>query len=183
MTLRAVENPQRKQGPFRTPRLRLKPTAPQSGYVDGAWWPRSDDLSAELPDLLAVLSVRLGRIERVLYRLSDWRSAPRKLDAGGGPVKLDGYERQPISTVSLLGSGFRRLDLLVVMRAAHPSDETCVDRLLGIQPRVRISLDRAGVAQQRWASGISKPRSAFPNSLPAKASEEWDAGDIARDRI
>ncbi|EFG78736.1 hypothetical protein HMPREF0591_1362 [Mycobacterium parascrofulaceum ATCC BAA-614] len=174
----------------------MKPTAPQSGYVDGAWWPRSDDLSAELPDLLAVLSVRLGRIERVLYRLSDWRSAPRKLDAGGGPVKLDGYERQPISTVSLLGSGFRRLDLLVVavcadasdahatmMRAAHPSDETCVDRLLGIQPRVRISLDRAGVAQQRWASGISKPRSAFPNSHPAKASEEWDAGDIARDRI
>ncbi len=181
MTLRAVENPQRKQGPFRTPRFRLKPTAPQSGYVDGAWWPRSDDLSAELPDLLAVLSVRLGRIERVLYRLSDWRSAPRKLDAGGGPVKLDGYERQPISTVSLLGSGFRRLDLLVVavcadasdahatmMRAAHPSDETCVDRLLGIQPRVRISLDRAGVAQQRWASGISKPRSAFPNSHPGK---------------
>ncbi|WP_459956134.1 DUF5994 family protein, partial [Mycobacterium avium] len=27
--------------PARTPRLRLKPKAPQSGYVDGAWWPRS----------------------------------------------------------------------------------------------------------------------------------------------
>ncbi len=40
-----------------TPRLRLKPKAPQSGYVDGAWWPYSDDLTAELPDLLAVLSV------------------------------------------------------------------------------------------------------------------------------
>ena len=30
--------------PEHTPRLRLKPKAPQSGYVDGAWWPRSDDL-------------------------------------------------------------------------------------------------------------------------------------------
>lgn len=52
--------------PARTPRLRLKPKAPQSGYVDGAWWPHSDDLRSELPDLLAVLSVRLGRIDRVL---------------------------------------------------------------------------------------------------------------------
>ena len=49
--------------PEHTPRLRLKPKAPQTGYVDGAWWPRSDDLTTELPDLLAVLSVRLGPIE------------------------------------------------------------------------------------------------------------------------
>ena len=27
--------------PVHTPRLRLKPKAPQSGYVDGAWWPHS----------------------------------------------------------------------------------------------------------------------------------------------
>jgi hypothetical protein len=26
--------------PEHTPRLRLKPKAPQTGYVDGAWWPR-----------------------------------------------------------------------------------------------------------------------------------------------
>ena len=30
-------------------RLRLKPKAPRTGYVDGAWWPRSHDLAAELP--------------------------------------------------------------------------------------------------------------------------------------
>ncbi len=49
--------------PKTRPRLRLKPKAPTTGYVDGAWWPRSDDLAIELPDLLAVLSVRLGDIE------------------------------------------------------------------------------------------------------------------------
>jgi Family of unknown function (DUF5994) len=37
--------------PEHTPRLRLKPKAPQSGYVDGAWWPHSEDLTAERPDL------------------------------------------------------------------------------------------------------------------------------------
>jgi hypothetical protein len=44
--------------PVHTPRLRLKPKAPQSGYVDGAWWPHSEDLTAELPDLLSVLSAQ-----------------------------------------------------------------------------------------------------------------------------
>ena len=38
--------------PKTRPRLRLKPKAPTTGYVDGAWWPRSDDLAIELPDLL-----------------------------------------------------------------------------------------------------------------------------------
>ena len=36
--------------PQHTPRLRLKPEAPHSGYVDGAWWPRSDDLTTVLPE-------------------------------------------------------------------------------------------------------------------------------------
>jgi Family of unknown function (DUF5994) len=196
MTLHVVENSQRPQGPFRTPRLRLKPKAPRIGFVDGAWWPRGDDLSAELPDLLAVLSVRLGHVERVLYRMSEWRPAPRKLYVGGTAVKLDGYKRQPTSTISLLGPGFRRLDLLLVavhadasdahatmMRAAHPSDGTRVDSLLGIEPRVRISLDRASIAQQRWESESSKPHTAFPNTHPATASEKQDTGDIVRDRI
>src|ERR1700684_3652507 len=58
--------------PAQTPRLRLKPKAPQSGYVDGAWWPHSDELMAELPDLLSVLSVRLGPISRVMYNVNEW---------------------------------------------------------------------------------------------------------------
>lgn len=35
--------------PEKTPRLRLKPKAPTTGYVDGAWWPHSADLPTELP--------------------------------------------------------------------------------------------------------------------------------------
>ena len=85
--------------PQHTPRLWLKPKAPHSGYVDGAWWPHSDDLTTELPDLLAVLSVRLGRIDRVLYKLYDWAKAPARLATGGRAVRLDGYRLQPPNTV------------------------------------------------------------------------------------
>ena len=63
--------------PRQTLRLKLKPKAPTTGYVDGAWWPRSRDLSAELPALLAVLAVRLGRVQRVSFNLTDWDATPR----------------------------------------------------------------------------------------------------------
>src|SRR2546429_6174405 len=57
--------------PVTEPRLRLKPAAPVTGYVDGAWWPRNRDLSAELPSLLAALGSRLARIVRGTYQLGE----------------------------------------------------------------------------------------------------------------
>ena len=67
-----------------TPRLRLKPKGPPSGHVDGAWWPRSDDLTTELPDLIAVLSFRLGEIDRVTYNFNEWIEAPAQFTTGAG---------------------------------------------------------------------------------------------------
>jgi hypothetical protein len=129
--------------PEYTPRLRLKPKAPRSGFVDGAWWPRSDDLTTELPDLLAVLSVRLGPIERVMYNLGEWAIAPRKAVVGERVVRLDGYRRQPINTLEVLGANRGRIVLLVVppatapdqahatmMAAAAPNNDAPVDGLL-----------------------------------------------------
>jgi len=130
-------------GPETTPRLRLKPKAPTSGYVDGAWWPHSEDLETELPDLLAVLSVRLGSIDRVLYNLADWTAAPVKFSTGGGMVRLSGYHRQPGKTVEIIGRNRTKLVLLVVpartepehahsimMAAAAPDDASTIDGLL-----------------------------------------------------
>ena len=136
--------------PEHTPRLRLKPKAPLSGYVDGAWWPRSDDLAAELPDLLAVLSVRLGRIDRVMYNVNEWAKASAKLATGGRAVRLDGYRLQPINTVEVLGLNRNKIALLVVppnadpdeahttlMAAAAPGNDSTVDSLLTISARDR----------------------------------------------
>jgi uncharacterized protein DUF5994 len=153
MTLRQdrTDTGQRSAPPDHTPRLRLKPKAPRSGHVDGAWWPRSDDLAAELPDLLAVLSVRLGRIDRVMYNLNEWVTPSRKLATGGRRVRLDGYRRQPANTLEVLGLNRNRILLLVVppnadpdkahatlMAAAAPSNKSTVDSLL------MVSVESAG---------------------------------------
>ena len=147
MTLKQdrTETGQRSAPPDHTPRLRLKPKAPHSGHVDGAWWPRSDDLATELPDLLAVLSVRLGRIDRVLYNLNEWAKSLPKLATGGRLVRLDGYLRQPTNTIEVLGLTGGRIALLVVppytdadlaheamMTAAAPNDTSMVGNLLAI---------------------------------------------------
>ena len=108
--------------PAHTPRLRLKPKAPQSGFVDGAWWPHSEDLTAELPDLLSVLSVRLGPISRVIYNLSEWANPPAKFATGERTVRLDGYRIQPVNTIEVLGLNRKRIVLLVVSPQADPDD-------------------------------------------------------------
>ncbi|SES41500.1 DUF5994 family protein [Lentzea albida] len=95
-------------------RLRLRPKALATGYVDGAWWPRSRDLAAELPALLAVLTVRLGEIPRVSYNLTEWESAPSEVAAGGVRVRLSGFWSRPPHTVDVVAADRRRLTLLLV---------------------------------------------------------------------
>lgn len=123
MTLKAdqAESSARHAPPEHTPRLRLKAKAPQSGYVDGAWWPHGDDLAAELPDLLSVLSVRLGPIGRVIYNVTEWSTAPTRLLIGRRTVRLDGYRRQPVNTVEVIGINRTKMVLLVVSPHAEPA--------------------------------------------------------------
>ncbi|ORA23960.1 DUF5994 family protein [Mycobacterium aquaticum] len=108
--------------PEHTPRLRLKPKASHSGYVDGAWWPHTTDLSTELPDLLAVLSIRLGRIDRVLYNVGEWSKAPTKLATCGRRVRLDGYQRQPVNTIEVVGHDRAKIVLLTVPAGTDPAE-------------------------------------------------------------
>jgi len=100
--------------PRQTPRLKLKPKAPATGSVDGAWWPRSLDLSAELPALLAVLAIRLGQIPRVSYNLTAWDTAPRRIQVDGQTVRLGGFHSQNPHTVDVIGLDGRRITLLVL---------------------------------------------------------------------
>jgi len=95
-------------------RLRLRPKALTTGYVDGAWWPRSRDLAAELPALLAVLAVRLGEIPRVSYNLAEWDTAPRRIVVAGNLVRLSGFWSRPVHTVDVVAGDRRRLTLLLV---------------------------------------------------------------------
>lgn len=102
-------------------RLRLRPEAPTPGQVDGAWWPRSRDLAAELPALLAALAVRLGDILRVNYNLTEWNSAPRRVVGGGRQIRLDGFISRPAHTVDLVAAERHRLTLLLVPSNTDPA--------------------------------------------------------------
>lgn len=113
--------------PTRSVRWSVKPESPTpSGYVDGAWWPRSRELADELPPLLAALAERLGHVERVSHHLGDWAAAPRRIGTGGAAVRVGGYRQQAAGTIDVEGPT-RRLTLLVVPPEA---DAGTADRAL-----------------------------------------------------
>ena len=94
-------------------RLRLKPDAPTTGVVDGAWWPASRDLAAELPHVVAALATRLGPVERVNYNLDVWQAAPRRIRIDGRVVRMGGFRSQAPELLKVSVER-RMLTLLVV---------------------------------------------------------------------
>ncbi len=149
----------------RARRVSLKPDGPTTGYVDGAWWPGSRDLSVELPALLAMLATRLGWVEQVTYNLTVWDPSPRRLVLDGGVVRLGGFRSQPADTVTAIGNGGqRRLTLLVVpprtdpvtadrvlARASRPGNAENIETLLSPARVAGTGSANGGAsATQRW---------------------------------
>lgn len=96
-------------------RLRLAPRAGLPRPIDGAWWPRSYDLLAELPCLLAGLPREWGHVTSVTVNGATWSAAPGRILVSNQVVRL---HRNPAAsaphTIVLLAPGQGRWDLLVV---------------------------------------------------------------------
>lgn len=104
-------------------RLALKPMGATSvsGYVDGAWWPRSLNLTVEITDLVAQLADRWGAVDRVSYDQAAWTPAARRVTVGGRRIRLDGFRgRRPTDVVHVLGAG-RPASTLLVIRPTTPA--------------------------------------------------------------
>ncbi|GLX42225.1 hypothetical protein Sros01_82970 [Streptomyces roseochromogenus] len=69
--------------------LRLETTQSRQGLLDGAWWPRSRDVTIELPALITALTAHLGPITRVGLDTSAWQDVPTRLVIDGQVVHLD----------------------------------------------------------------------------------------------
>lgn len=69
--------------------LRLETTQSRQGLLDGAWWPRSRDVTIELPALITALTAHLGPIMRVGLDASAWGDVPTRLVIDGQVVHLD----------------------------------------------------------------------------------------------
>lgn len=83
--------------------------------IDGAWWPRSYDLLAELPRLLAGLPHAWGHITSVTVNGSTWSAVPGRMLAFNQVVRLHRtVATSAPHTIVLLAPGCGRWDLLVV---------------------------------------------------------------------
>ena len=96
-------------------RLQLDPDGPAEPYLDGAWWPRSTELSAELPPLLIALSAQLGPIALIGYRRDAWNPAPDQLDLDGHAVHLQGFVSPGPPTLVVVDDRGRRVTVRVVL--------------------------------------------------------------------
>ncbi|MER5214078.1 DUF5994 family protein [Streptomyces sp. NPDC002838] len=96
-------------------RLRLAPRGGMPRPVDGAWWPRSYDLLAELPQLLAGLPLAWGHISSVTVNGATWSATPGRMLVFNQVVRLRrALAASAPHTVVLLAPGRGRWDLLVV---------------------------------------------------------------------
>ena len=100
-------------------RLELKPDRHDPTVLDGGWWPRSEDLATELPELIRALDERHGRTRRIMLGAADWTAGrPRQLVFGapqnGRIVHLGWFATQPAGLLTAISATGERTDLLTV---------------------------------------------------------------------
>ncbi|MEU6974626.1 MULTISPECIES: DUF5994 family protein [unclassified Streptomyces] len=103
-------------------RLSLTPKTTLAGRLDGAWWPSSRDLTAELPALVGALEGRWGRITRVLVNPGHWPVVPHKVAVTGGhALHVGWFTEQDPDKIILLSYTTGRCDLLVIPPETEPA--------------------------------------------------------------
>jgi hypothetical protein len=96
------------------PRLHLDPTGSPFDLLDGAWWPRSTDASAELPGLVMAIDGIHGEVEEVRLGADGWRGGPPHMHIGGRWVSVRYHATQPASLLTAVYHNDQRINLLVV---------------------------------------------------------------------
>ncbi|MBB2943199.1 hypothetical protein FB565_002912 [Actinoplanes lutulentus] len=104
-------------------RLQLDPHPSRTTLLDGAWWPRSTDVIAELPSLVKALTGLRGEITHVLLNNAEWdQPHPPRAGEGRDAVRLCWYASQPAGLVTVMSEfGRDRFDLMVVPVDATPA--------------------------------------------------------------
>ncbi|WP_037687034.1 DUF5994 family protein [Streptomyces aureocirculatus] len=139
------------------------------GLLDGAWWPRSRDLTAELPALADVLDPLWGRITRIAVNPMLWPVVPRKVTLRDHVLKIGWFtsELDP-HKVLLLSYGTGRWDLLVI---PPETDAASAARLMA----AAISPDGPPLtATDLVAAEIAHHHDAMNGDLPRNAQEAWE---------
>ncbi|MEU3849365.1 DUF5994 family protein [Streptomyces sp. NPDC029554] len=99
--------------------LRLETTESREGILDGAWWPRSRDIGAELPALVGALTAHLGPVARVGLDAGAWEGLPTRIVVDDRVVHIDSFAVGD-DTVLITRADEDILSLLVVPPDATP---------------------------------------------------------------
>jgi len=158
--------------PQDTARVSLVPSGGGRTRLDGAWWPRSRDLPAELPGLIAALDRRFGRISRVTVNRALWPQVPRRAVVNGRTVHAGWFdaEQDPHVICALDGRG-GRWDLLVVPPDSPPAGAA----------RLMAGASRPGndrTAAELLATAGQGAGGAVPGSAPAAARQDAPAESV-----
>ena len=114
MSTDRTPRPSRIPEPHPEVRLALTPdgTKPR---LDGAWWPRSRDLTAELPSLIAELDHAWGRITRAMVHGSHWSRLSHDVPSGSHNVRVHWFDAaQDPDAITLASYRIGQWELLVV---------------------------------------------------------------------
>ncbi|WP_106535930.1 DUF5994 family protein [Haloactinopolyspora alba] len=83
--------------------------------LHGVWWPRSHELTAELPSLINSLDSRGFTTEWISFSHKGWDTVSQQMIVAGRPVRLALFQSIDPNMVRLSGNdGSARIDLLVV---------------------------------------------------------------------
>ncbi|NGO69655.1 DUF5994 family protein [Streptomyces boncukensis] len=71
--------------------VRLETTHDRQGVLDGAWWPRSRNITDELPSLVTALTGYLGPVTRVGLDAEAWEGLPTRMTIDDRLVHIDSF--------------------------------------------------------------------------------------------
>ncbi len=127
-------------------RISFRQPVSATGFIDAAWWPRTLDLTAELPPLMDVLWTAGREINRVTYNVAAWDPAPRQMRIENRKIRLGGFATSDLLTVRLSDAwGRERIDILVI---APGTGSAIAERALRIASRAGDPLRAAEILAQ-----------------------------------
>lgn len=97
-------------------RLRLTGQRVVAEHVDGAWWPASNRLEDELPDLIATIEQHLPSVALVAYSRDGWIAPPAQISVRNDhhPIELVGFDSDEPGAVIVIGEDGHHLTLRVI---------------------------------------------------------------------
>ena len=175
MTILSIR-PERVAAPPSAARISLKPFTEHPGMVNGAWWPRSRDLAAELPALVAALDTVWGRISRVTVNVHMWPQIPRKVPTGSHVVRVGWFDaEQDPHDVCLLSYSRApyRWDLLVVPPETDPER---AEHLMAAASDVRNKQTASALIAGEGAGAVELPAVELPRDPTTDRSRilDWE---------